>query len=146
FGVGVTEGASSTDWAAWVIRHHNGVLVFKHGTPGTSVTSVIGPTLSLPVHLGTTFDDSENAVTGLYSTDGSEWFEIGSTTRDLSNYRAKVFGTSHEFTATTTATLTAAFSTSITITDAGDPDPPTGDEFKVSTGITLVDCGPPGIG
>lgn len=118
FMVGITEGGGADDWAAWVIRHYNGALYFKYGTPGSSVTMVQGPNLPLPLHVCATFDDSANVAAGYYSTDGVDYVLLGSAAADLSNYRPFVGGTSHETTASTVATLTWDYSTDITI--AGD--------------------------
>lgn len=117
FMVGVTEGGSSDDWTAWIVRHHNGSLYFKHGVPGTSVAAIQGPTLPLPLHLCATFDDSANVAAGYYSTDGIDFVLLGSSSRDLSNYRPFVGGTSHEALASTAAVLTWDYSDDITIAD-----------------------------
>lgn len=126
FGAGIDDGGVS-DWFGQCTRFFGGASSFKHGIAATAVSSVAGEAaLSLPRWYAMTFVDATNTVNCYTSPNRADYVLIGSETRDLSNYRVYAWGTSHIASATTSATLTAHYSTTINLDLDGAGPPPIG--------------------
>ena len=147
FGILFTEGAGDNDYSYQVWWPYIGTARRKiwDGT-SDAVTGSVGQ--FLPYYLAITYDDSETEICAYESSDAVDWSIIGScTTKSLTfPVRYAVFGTSHEPIATTTATIdNIAYTNTIDIVDAGPPDPPTGNDFPISSGTTTFNCNSNGV-
>ncbi len=141
-GVLLTEGAGDNDYSFQVWWPNVGTARAKVWD-GTASEQLGASGQFLPRYLAARYDDASTRLQGFESADGTTWFQIGANvTKSLTfPIRYGVFCTSHDPAQTTTVAITdIAFTTTPDITDAGDPDPPTGNDHLIATGTGTFDC------
>lgn len=123
FGIGLTEGLGDGEFFAQVWVPDVETPRGKHGTPPnyTTQTGVAG-------HRQTklTYDDTAKEIKEWGSSDGVDWFQIGSTISKTLSYPILVygFGTSHDVTQESIATISGlTIASSITVVEATPPSP-----------------------
>lgn len=147
-GVFIREGVSGGEWFAQCGWPNIGQAKFKTGTAG-STTSQGGATGQfLARYLAITHDDSANETSCWESSDNVDWFEVGTAVSRNVSYPLYygLWATSHDASETTNVSFeNVDFSTTLTITDDGDPPPPTGNDFLIAAGTTDINCNSLGV-
>ncbi len=154
-GVVLREGTAQNDYMAQTWWPSISPAGFKTGTPATSspwagtVTGQSGASgQSIPRYVALEYDDSETEITGWESDDDATWFQIGSAVTKSLTFPVTygIFCTSHDPNLSTTFPIDQVEeSSTLDLTDAGDPDPPSGNDFPISSGTTTFDCNAQGV-
>lgn len=125
FLVGISEGTGDSAWYFHAAVTPDGRVRCKAGTPGPDDYNAVGSAGQLPEYIAVTHDDSLDELRCLQSDDGITWSTFGTFSKALAEPAiGYVGGTSHDSSASTTATLESpSLGTTITTYTPDPPDP-----------------------